>query len=249
MAAAGPPGRSLAPLGLADIALGEGRFSQAASLLRQGIADDRKAENEAGVASKQIVLAEALALAGGLPAALAAAQSALGQDKSPAIAVPAARVLIAAGRDRDAAALGAELDNQLDRQNRAYGRMIAGLVAMSKGRQVEAIEAYREALKLADVWLVRFNLGVAFLEAKYYAEALREFEACQKRRGEASAVFLNDEPTARYVAPIRYWIGRSKEGLGLLPQAQENYRAFVALRAADSPDPLLGDARRRLGER
>ncbi len=247
MAATGPPGRSLAPLGLADIALGEGRFGQAATLLRQGIADDRKADNEAGVASKQIALAETLALEGGLPAAVAAAESALKQDKNPAIVVPAARVLIAAGRDRDAAALGAELDNQLDRQSRAYGRMIAGLVAMSKGRQVEAIETYREALKLADVWLVRFNLGVAFLDAKYYAEALKEFEACQKRRGEASAVFLNDEPTARYAAPIAYWIGRSKEGLGLLPQAQENYRAFVALRAADSPDPLLRDARRRLG--
>ena len=249
MAASGPPGRSLAPLGLADMALGEGRFSQAATLLRQAIADDRKAENQTGVAAKQIVLAETLALQGGLPAAAAAAQSALGQDRSPAIAVPAAGVFIAAGRDRDALALGSELDNQLDRQSRAYGRMIAGLIAMSKGRQVEAIEAYREALKLADVWLVRFNLGLAFLEAKYYAEALKEFEACQKRRGEASAVFLNDEPTARYVAPISYWIGRAKEGLGLMPQAQESYRAFVALRAADSPDPLLRDARRRLGGR
>ncbi len=209
-----------------------------------------KAENEAGVAAKHIVLAETLALQGGLPAALAAARARSRQDKSPAVAVPAASVLIAGKREREAAgARGGELDNQLDRQNRAYGRMIAGLVAMSKGRQVEAIEAYREALKLADVWLVRFNLGVAFLEANYHAEALKEFEACQKRRGEASAVFLNDEPTARYSGAVRYWIGRSKEGLGLLPQAQENYRAFVALKAADSPDPLLRDARRRLGDR
>jgi tetratricopeptide (TPR) repeat protein len=249
MAATGPPGRSLATVGVADLALAEGRPAEAVAQLRQGILDDQKSENEAGVASKRIVLAEALALQGAMLAALAEVRDALKIDRGPAIAVPAARLLIAGKRDQEAAALGTAFDNQLDRQVRAYGRMIAGLVAASKGRNVEAIEAYREALKLADVWLVRFNLGVAFLEARYYAEALKEFEACQKRRGEASAVFLNDEPTARYVAPIGYWIGRSKEGLGLLPQAQENYRAFVALRAADSPDPLLGDARRRLGGR
>jgi serine/threonine protein kinase/tetratricopeptide (TPR) repeat protein len=249
MAASGPPGRSLARVGLADLALADGRPAEAIAQLRQGIADDQKSENEAGVASKRIVLAEALALQGAMPAALVEVRNALKIDRGPAIAVPAARLLIAGKREQEASAIGADFDNRLDRQNRAYGRMIAGLIAMSKGRHVEAIEAYNEALKLVDVWLVRFNLGVAFIEAGYFAEALKDFEACQKRRGEASAVFLNDEPTARYQVPVGYWIGRSKEGLGLLPQAQENYRAFVALRAADSPDPLLGDARRRLGGR
>ncbi len=146
-------------------------------------------------------------------------------------------------------ALGGELDNQLDRQNRAYGRIIASLVAMSKGRQVEAIEAYREALKLADVWLVRFNLGVAFLEAKYYAEALKEFEACQKRRGEASAVFLNDEPTARYVAPIATGLAVRRKAWACSRRPRRTTARSSRCGPPTRPTRSSRDARRRLGER
>jgi len=37
--------------------------------------------------------------------------------------------------------------------------------------------------------------------------------------------------------------------LGLVPQAQENYRKFLSIRTKDSPDPLVKDARKRLGEK
>jgi tetratricopeptide (TPR) repeat protein len=110
---------------------------------------------------------------------------------------------------------------------------------------LEAVEAFREAIKLSDTWLARFYLGRAFFEAGAYAEALSEFEAALKRRGEASALFLDDIPTARYLAPLHSWIGRSQGGLGLVPQARESYTRFLALRG-DSPDPLAADARKRL---
>jgi tetratricopeptide (TPR) repeat protein len=96
---------------------------------------------------------------------------------------------------------------------------------------------------------VRFNLGRAFLEAGAFAEALQEFETCTKRRGEATAVFLDDVPTIRYLATLPYWTARAQEGLGLAPQARENYRKFLSLRMKDSPDPLVKDARKRLGEK
>lgn len=249
MAASGAPGLSLSAVGLADLALYQGRARDAIDLLRRGIARDREARSEAGVTSKQVVLAEALLLQGNAAAAAAAARLALEGDQTEAVVVPAAQILLAARSEAAVAQLASRLDNQLDRQSRAYGRLLAGQVALGKGRRIEAVEAFREAIKLADVWLARFNLGLAFLQAGYFAEALSEFEACQKRRGEASAVFLNDEPTVRHLAPLDYWIGRSRESLGLLPQAQESYRRFTALRATDSPDPLLRDARRRLGAR
>ena len=104
----------------------------------------------------------------------------------------------------------------------------------------------REAQKLADLWLVRFNLGRAYLEAGYYAEALSEFELCAKRRGEGYAAFLNDVPTARYVAALPYWTARAQEGLGLADQARSGYDAFLASQAAASPDPLVKDARTRV---
>ena len=92
----------------------------------------------------------------------------------------------------------------------------------------------------------RFDLGVAYVEAGLYAQAPSEFEICQTRRGEATAIFLDDLPTFRYLAPLPYWLGRAKEGLGMKPAAAEHYRAFLALRPEGLRDPLAADARKRL---
>jgi tetratricopeptide (TPR) repeat protein/TolB-like protein len=248
MSRTGAAGASLAAIGLADLALHQGDPHEAARLLRAGIDSDRRTGNLAGATGKQIALAEALLMLGRPAAAVQAARQALDADRAEAVVVPSALVLLAAKRDEEAAKLGSALGENLEAQSRAYGRLVAGHVALAAGHRVQAVEAFREAIGLADLWLARFGLGLAYLGAGAFAEALSEFEACQKRRGEASAAFLDDVPTMRYLAPLDYWIGRSQEGLGLLPQARESYRRFVALRTAGSPDPLLDDARNRLGE-
>ena len=88
----------------------------------------------------------------------------------------------------------------------------------------------------------------AYLDAGAAAEAFSEFEACQKRRGEGYAVFLDDIPTARLVTPIAYWMGRAHEGMGLVPQARADYQAFTSAYASGSPEPLLKDAAKRLAK-
>jgi hypothetical protein len=93
---------------------------------------------------------------------------------------------------------------------------------------------------------VRFNLALAYLAAGAPVEALREFELCQTRRGEGYAVFLDDIPTARAVAPLRYWIGRAREAQSLTAQAVSDYQTFASGYASDSPEPLVKDARKRL---
>lgn len=65
-----------------------------------------------------------------------------------------------------------------------------------------------------------------------------------KRRGEATALFLNDEPSYRYFVPVYYYQGRAREGL-LRPDAAEAYKNYLAIRG-DSRDPLTQDAKRRL---
>ena len=42
-----------------------------------------------------------------------------------------------------------------------------------------------------------------------------EFTACMDGQGEATAVFLDDLPTYRYMADVPEWLGRAQEGLGL----------------------------------
>jgi tetratricopeptide (TPR) repeat protein len=246
MAAVDESGGSLAAIGLADLDLAQGLPAQALPRLQAGINADRTQQNPAGIATKEIALADALGMQGDTKGAIAAARRALAIDRTEPQIVPAARWLIAGHELDEAARLGQELDRRLEPQARAYGRMIAAQVADANGRHVEAVDALRDALKLADLWLVRFKLGQAYLDAGAPVEALSQFETCLKRRGEGYAVFLDDIPTTRAVAPIRYWMGRAHEGMGLLPQALTDYQAFIATHASGSPDPLLADANKRI---
>ena len=104
-----------------------------------------------------------------------------------------------------------------------------------------------EALKLADLWIGRYWLGVAYVEAGAYAQALSELDACEKRRGEATSVFLDDVPSWRYTVPVKYWLARAQEGVGIKTQALANYKAFLALRPSSDRNPLVADARKRAG--
>jgi eukaryotic-like serine/threonine-protein kinase len=242
MASADTSGASLAAIGVADLALAEGRPADAVALLQAGIKADQKEQNLAGVAAKEIALADAFGIQGNVKSAVAAARRALAVDQTESQILPAVRWLIAANQVNEAEKLGAMLDQRLELQTRAYGRIVAAQVALARGKRVEAVDAMREALKLADLWLVRYHLGQAYLAAGAPAEALREFSECLKRRGEGYAVFLDDVPTARVVAPIHYWLGRAREGMGLTAQAIAEYQTYIAGHAKDSPDALLKDA-------
>jgi tetratricopeptide (TPR) repeat protein len=116
---------------------------------------------------------------------------------------------------------------------------------LDRDRPREAIEALQEAQKLADLWLVRFYKGVAYVGLQAYPDALSELELCEKRRGEATAVFLDDVPTFRYVVPLGYWLGRAHDGLGARDAAQRHYQTYLALRSP-AADPLAKDAAARI---
>ena len=59
MAETGARGESLANIGIADIALFEGRYADAADSLSGGIAKDEADGNERGVGTKKVALAQA----------------------------------------------------------------------------------------------------------------------------------------------------------------------------------------------
>jgi tetratricopeptide (TPR) repeat protein len=179
---------------------------------------------------------------------MTAVEQALKLGRSESVLVPAARLYLAAGRLKEANELTATLDNSLQTQSRAYAKILDGNVAMLNNRRASAIDAYREAVKFADFWLARYEMGVTYARAEAWAEALSEFAACEKRRGEATALFLDDNPTVRYLATLPYWLGRAQEGAGQQAAAHANYQKFLAIRGATLPaDPLVVDARKRTG--
>jgi tetratricopeptide (TPR) repeat protein len=166
--------------------------------------------------------------------------------KRESVAVPVARILAASGRPDDAKALAAALGQDLQPNIRAYGRIIDGEIALQQNRNNDAVDAFRSAAGLLDVWLAHFDLGVAYVRAGHFAEALPEFERCTKRRGEAAALFLDDVPSFRYLATVPYWLARAQEGLGMKDLSTQNFKAYLTLRPASEGDPLAIDARQRL---
>jgi tetratricopeptide (TPR) repeat protein len=245
-AASGRGGASLAAIGLADAAMYRGRYEDAHAALEPAVANDFEVGNHAGAAQKIVADAEALAALGRGRDAHAAASKALSISRAVEVSVPAARLMLAAGRKADALKIAADLAERLPAQPRAYARVIEAEAALLDDDPVKAVEALREAVKLADLWLVRYTLGIAYIRAGAYAEALSELEACEKRRGEAAAVFLNDVPSWRYMAPLHYWLARAREGVGLKALAVDGYRRYLALREGAPNDGLAADARKRV---
>jgi tetratricopeptide (TPR) repeat protein len=247
MKTAALPGPSLSLNGLADLAMYSGRPGDAIELLRRGLAEDEAAKRDALVVAKQAALAEALEAAGDRQDARKLAVALAARSKSEAARVSAALLLLRLGGEREAERIATELAAELQPQRQAYGRIIEAELARGRGQHARAAALFLDARKSADLWLGRLLLGRTYLEAAKEAEALSELEAALKRRGEATALFLDDYPTFRYVAPLHYWLGRANQAMNARVSAQQHYEAFLRLRPETSKDPLAADARKRLG--
>ena len=201
-AGAGESGPSLSLIGLADVAMFEGKYAEAIALLPSGVQRDEGQGNLLGAAAKLVALAEAHASHQDWASRDAAMAKLRKLSKQDSTLVPVARLAVAAGRSGEAKAIAAELATRLPAQSRAYGNLIEAEIAMANRQYPAAIDALNTAQKLADLWLVRYALGLAYFQAGNYPEANSEFEKCRARRGEASALFLDDLPTYRYYATL-----------------------------------------------
>lgn len=244
MIGTGEHGASHGNLGLADLEIYRGNFDDAIASLREGIAADMQAGNQRAASTKYMALAEAHILNDDPDEAVTAAiESALDIHGGLSQKVSAALHYLALNRPEQAGKIAAELSSGLQPQNRAYGLMIDGIIASMDGRHAEALDALTAATQLSDFWLVRLKLGKAYLRAGAFAEALDEFSRCAQRRGEASAVFLDDLPTWRYVADLPYWRARAQQEIGMSHAARESYRVYLTRR---TEGPLARDARERI---
>jgi len=243
-----PRGASDASLGLADLALFRGQAAAAIPILEKGIESDLAAKDSSSAAVKLTALAEARLETKEVAKALAAADRAASLAKGDNVLYPSARVYLAAGKPPRALALADDLSKRLEQDPQAYAELIRGESELIQGHAREAIRSLEAARKIADTWMGRYLLGRAYLEAGAFPDADRELETAAKRRGEATAIFLDEAPSYRYYAPVPYWLGRAREGLKS-PAAAESYKAFLAIKENAGEDPLVADARRRLGSK
>jgi len=234
-----------ADMGLADLAIYEGRFKDAVSILEKATGDD--GGNPDARADKLCALAYVQLLRGQKAAALKAAAGALDLSKTVKTRFMAARDYAALGETAKAQELAAGLSAELQVEPQAYGKLIEGEIALKSGDGRAAVKSFSEANAILDTWIGRFDLGTAYLQLGAFTEADSEFDRCIKRRGEALALFLDEVPTYGYFPPVYYYQGRVREGLKNAGFA-ESYKKYVSIRGAAGEDPLLADVRRRIGQ-
>ncbi len=247
LSAQGAAGASAAAEGLADLAVYEGRLADATALLQKGVAADEAQKDGDAAARKLAFLGEVL-LAQGQPArAAAAAGRALATSRGDAVSYAAAVVLARSGDERRARAVAHELDERLPAESRMYAALIRGELEMHRRRYADAIEEFRSAAQRVDAWIVRRALGLAYLEIGSVAQAQEELERCEKRRGEATDVFLEVSPTYRLFPPVLLGLGKALDGLHS-PAAPDAYKAFLAVKRAPE-EQGVAEARRLLAGR
>jgi eukaryotic-like serine/threonine-protein kinase len=242
----GSLGTSFAASGLGDLAIYEGRFADARRLLEQGAAADLKANAKERAAAKFAALGYVHLLRGQPGAAAAAAETALTNSNAVKVQFLAGRVLIEANRAAAARPLIAALGAETQPEPRAYAKILEGDALLKTGDARRAIALLGEANSLLDSWIGHFDMGRAYLAAGLFAQADSEFDRCLSRRGEALALFIDEEPTYGYLPPVYYYQGRAREGLKT-ERFADSYREYINIRGNSKEDPLLAEVQRRAG--
>ena len=237
-------GNSYTQSGLADLALYEGRYADAEKLLAAGADADVKATVPDKAASKFAALAGVRLLRQRKAEAISASEQALANSQAVKIRFLAAQALIEAGSLEKARALSKGLAAELQAEPQAYAAILDGLDALSRKDARQAIKSLTAANTMLDTWIGHYHLGRAYLEAGVFPQADSEFDRCLNRRGEALALFLDEEPTYGIFPNVYFYQGRVREGLKSTNFA-DSYRAYLAIRGASTDDPLVAEARRR----
>jgi len=203
-----------------------------------------KFQDEASL--KAVMLAQTYLAQGRPDAAVREADRVVLSSKKGSDLFSVALIYIQVGQAEKALKVAEQLNAKPQAELQAYARLIEGEAAQKRGDIPGAVDLYQKAQALQDTWLGHMALGRANLEANQFTEAHSEFDTCLKRRGEATAIFLDDFPSYRYFAPVYYYLGRAQEGLKS-PAAKESYQKFLIIKErADPGDPLVEDARSRL---
>jgi hypothetical protein len=190
-----------------------------------------------------VMLAETRDMLGRASEVAASVAKASADSKDETIIYRGAHILIAAKQEAKASQLAASLAQRLETEPQVYAKLIAGELHLKKSNARDDLHNSRG--KLADTWLVHFDMSFAYLSAGAFTEASSEFDTCLKRKGEAIALFLDDVPSFHLLPAVYYYQGRAREGLRS-PGAAESYKLFLSIKEKGAGDPLVADAQRRI---
>jgi eukaryotic-like serine/threonine-protein kinase len=237
-------GASYMASGLADLAIYEGRYSDAANILEAAAKTDVTEKDTDRAAAKYVALAYARLMRGENRAAIVAAEQALDNSRIDKIQYMAGRIFIEAdGAGKTKPLISALSAPSQPAGSQAYAKLLEGTAALKAGDSRQAIKSLEEANTLFDSWMGRFELGRAYLATGAFTQADSEFDKCIQRRGEVLSLFLDEEPTYGYLPPVYYYQGKAREGLKTSAFA-DSYRTYIDIRGQSLEDKLLPEARK-----
>jgi tetratricopeptide (TPR) repeat protein len=236
-------GASASAAGLADLALYLGHPKDAISILVKGAARDASSKNTDGQARKLSLLGLAYLQVGRKADGLSVAAEAARLSQDTGVQYFVARVYREAGLQKKSLLIAGELERSLESDPQAYGKLIEAEAQISNGDARAALKLIQESRALADTWMGRFDEARALLQADAFAEAESALDVCMKRRGEATALFLDESPTYFLFPPVYYYLGLAQQGLNS-PAATDSLKSYIGIKS-DGQDALLKDARRR----
>ena len=247
-------GASYMASGLGDLAIYEGRFSEAERILGVGAADDVKSQDSERAAAKYAALGYARLQQRKTGPAVAAAEEALKASQAVKYQFLAARIFVEAGETARAGQISAGLGKHILAEPRAYGKIVDAAIARRGADLNKAMTLLMEANTLFDTWIGHFDLGRVLLDAAIaakdlglFAQADSEFDKCFNRRGESLSMFLDEEPTAGYFPPLLYYRARARQGVSQ-DGASEAYAAYLVIRGNSKEDPLAQEARKHVSK-
>lgn len=238
---------SIAALGRADLLLYQGKAGEAVALLDPAIESDLAAKYGYLAINKLVTRARAQRLLGNKGGATASLEKALEFSPSAAQRALIALEFVELGDYTKADNITQPLKHMLQAQARSWWGTVQGEKLLAQGEIVPAVDELGKAIDLADLWRARLAKGKAYVKADYFAEALAEFEACLLRRGEATSITFDEQPSINYIPELYYWMARAQWGLGMKEAATTSMEIFLAHRVG-LKDPMTEDGRTRLAQ-
>ncbi len=238
-------GASFAALGLADLALYEGRNKDAIDVLTTSIATDLTDGKKDAAAKKMVLLAEAQLAEGNKSAAQSNVERALSTSR-PDVLFSSARMLVELGQFPKASSIAAELATQVEPVPQAQAKLIEAEISLKKGKNPEAVQLLQAAINISDLWMARYALARAYAASNALPQADSEFDRCMRRQGEASDAFLDEMPTFHYYPAMIYQYGLLRVAQGNKDGASQMFKSFLSMRNKASNDPMVEDAKKHL---
>jgi serine/threonine protein kinase/tetratricopeptide (TPR) repeat protein len=241
----GPQGASMAASGLGDLAVYEGRFSDAARILQDGATADVASNYSERAAMKFALLSQVYLNQQNNRAAMTAADEALKHSRAVPIRFLAARAYVETGNTEKAREVASTLASELETEPQAYAKIIEGEIALKGGDPRHAVTLLQEANKQFDTWIGHFDLGRAYLATEgAETRADSEFDDTLKRRGEALSLFIDEEPTYGYLPIVYYYQGLGRQKIGTAGY-RDSYKQYLSIRGNSTEDQLVKDVRAR----